>query len=675
MAQNAAEILLRQRLLNDIAEIQHNPYPGIDLHFEDHNALQKACLVLTPQGEGERPLHLTVTFGEDYPLSAPKVTMQSDVAHPNIYGDYVCASILNTKEGYTPAYTLKGICIQLLSFFGSDSIEQDTGGVVSRVEYQQRSRAFNARRGIAEEALFQCSSCGFGSAPAAVTAANTIPVRARSAVTQPAEDDTTTASTDRPDRPKAAQKIHLVDLPNDVLLMICDHLNDEGLALASRAWNGFGRLIRTHNIITTREMCCFTLNKGFKEANLGVGVHVHKRSISSEFDLISREAYRALGVRRSVQGLQFEFWLPLPMSQNHWTRVKGLVDDALNGIGRAASVQGPVVNVLYTFMNDVVVQLSQAASESEQGRQSGRFGLYGTEQKSTLTHASEKAVESYYQLFSLLVCLATDRPGIAESAKAWISRFMAGERDKQACPNLGHLLVALLISDISQTPPEHGAGNESGISKTEELTKAIIKEAVTRNVVWMLDSRGAGMAELSYMEPSAISDYRIQKTFEASKTSYRLLMFLNLMRRTVTSRPPSAASTSPQSLQELRDDLFSRHGAPPPGAASSLAASIRKIQKVDSFPEFLQAMDVSTMPMKSEFTKFLRRAVYESIDKGYSKWALTQEEALALRLEREKGVEVPEGLWAAHRVRPGRYTFFPAEQRGGAGGRGGRGGR
>ena len=68
------------------------------------------------------------------------VTMQSKLVHPNIYGSYICASILNTDEGYTPAYTLKGIAIQLLSFFGSEKVEQiETGQAVELANYNKSS--------------------------------------------------------------------------------------------------------------------------------------------------------------------------------------------------------------------------------------------------------------------------------------------------------------------------------------------------------------------------------------------------------------------------------------------------------------------------------------------------------------------------------------------------------
>ena len=115
-----AAALLRQRLLQDINELQTKPYPGIALHLQDGD-LTRACLVLTP--ENNVPLHLTVVFQSQYPIQPPEITIQSKIAHPNIYQDYISASILNTTEGSTPAYTLKGICIQLLSFFGSDKIE------------------------------------------------------------------------------------------------------------------------------------------------------------------------------------------------------------------------------------------------------------------------------------------------------------------------------------------------------------------------------------------------------------------------------------------------------------------------------------------------------------------------------------------------------------------------
>lgn len=81
---------------------------------------------------------------------------------------------------------------------------------------------------------------------------------------------------------------------------------------------------------------------------------------------------------------------------------------------------------------------------------------------------------------------------------------------------------------------------------------------VIRNVVWMLDPNGSNMPELAYLEPSEVSEYRLRETFQASKTSYRLLMFLRLFQQTAIGSPRKP-------LAVLRDEAFDRHGAPPRG--------------------------------------------------------------------------------------------------------------
>lgn len=657
MAATAAS-LLNKRRLQDIGELQSKPYPGIALHIQDGD-LTQACLVLTP--EGNAPLHLTVHIHDRYPIEPPRITIQSKVAHPNVYKDYICASILNTKEGYTPAYTLKGICIQLLSFFSSEHIEQDYGGMVDLKQY--------ARDGVYRPSLdgnhvddgFICLKCGYGGQPGghalgskAIKAANS---EAQSEQMQIEEQ----AELANPSVPITGQTLRLVDLPNELLVSITEFMEEETLFLAARAWTGFSKLLHSQNLIQIREMQCFTLKAGFQQCRLGVGIAVQGRKLQSEFDYISMEAVEKLKICTSVQGLPFSLWLPLPFSESHWQRVKEVASTSLAAIGAAADISGPVENVLYTFMNDVTVMLCEATSgDSNASKNLYNRYTYSNQlnEKSTLTHASEKAVESYYQLYHLLVTLATDDPSIAAESNRQIKAFLDGDRSKSNFPNLGRLLVALLISDATTTT---------------EMTTAIIKEAITRNVVWMLDSRGAGMAGLSYLEPSEISDFRLDKTYEASQTSYNLLMFAHLMRKTVTQTAKSTDTT--RTLQDIRDELFSRHGSPPAGMAAELAASIRRIQQVKSFPSFLQIMDVP-VPTAAEFTRFLRRTVQDSVEKGYSKWAVSQEKALALRLLVEPRVEIAEGLEPVA-LRGERFSFFPQKNKGkrcGGVGHDGRGG-
>lgn len=656
-----ADALLRKRLLQDINELQTKPYPGIALHLQDGD-LTRACLVLTP--EDNAPLHLTVIFQDRYPIQPPQITIQSEIAHPNIYHDYICASILNTTEGYTPAYTLKGICIQLLSFFGSDKLEQDYGGVVDLKNYARDIRVFGDPTGHHQlDHGFRCTKCGFGGADGHVLGSSTSQVAVNEVPSYSMQLHAQSGSGD-PSYPFTGQKRHLFDLPNELLVSVTEFMEEETLFLAARAWNGFSRLLQSQNLIQVREMQCFTLKEGFKECCLGVGIGVNGRKLQSEFDYISKDAFQKLGVRTSVQGVPFGHWLPLPFSESHWKRVKDEALVSLEVIGRATGISGPKENILYAIMNDVTVKLCEATSGGT-STSSDRRGSYSSfmNRKSTLTHASEKAVESYYQLYHLLVTLATDNPEIAADSSRRIKAFMDGDRSKTNFPNMGHLLVALLISDATTT---------------SELTTAIIKEAITRNVVWMLDSRGAGMAELSYLEPSDISEYRLTKTYEASKTSFNLLMFAHLMRKTVSQPAAGVDTTQTRTLQDIRDELFNRHGSPPAGTAAALAASIRRIQEVKTFPSFLLNMEVP-VPTAAEFTRFLRRSVQESVEKGYSTWALSQERALALRLREEPNVDVVPGLRPSV-AKAERVTFFPQDhkrKRGGGGGavRGGRGGR
>lgn len=64
------------------------------------------------------------------------------------------------------------------------------------------------------------------------------------------------------------------------------------------------------------------------------------------------------------------------------------------------------------------------------------------------------------------------------------------------------------------------------------------------------------------------------------------------------------------------------------------------------------------IPGKRQLTDTLRSAVWDSMDRGYSKWGLSQEEALTLRLKKEATVEVPKDMHAAD-VEFSWYSFFP----------------
>ena len=459
------------------------------------------------------------------------------------------------------------------------------------------------------------------------------------------------------ERMEPAQSRTIVDvkLPNEVVLLICDQLDTEDLMAFAQAWARIPRVMNQFDIIRTRELQCFCLKQSYLSVKLGVGVHIESRSLESEFDLLSKEGFYDHNIRRSTQGRKFEHWLPLPISNGHWRKVSDEAPAAIYKLGSAAKIQFPTsAKVLYQFMNDIVVKLNQAAQDNVISHDAPRVMRHNRNNaiRSSLTHASEKAIESYFHLFHLLVCLATADPGIVRSANRMIEAFVSGRTSKRDCPNLGHLLVAALISEVDIT---------------ESVIKTIIRETVTRNVVWMLKRN----PELAYLEPSAVSEYRLHHTFQASKTSYRLLMFLNLFRKTAVGNPRKPLIT-------LRDEAFERHGAPPRGSAKGLANAIKRIHAVDRFPDFLAMMDIKNMPSREVFNGYLHKCIRESGEKGYSRMAISQGEALFLRQAKEPGVEVAQGVYSSYmdaRIMSGR-NFFPDARdgrRGGVRGRGVRG--
>ena len=656
-------IPLQKRRLRDLAEMQDDPYPNITLHPNDD--LTRACLILSP--EGQDPLHLTMVLN-DFPLSAPRVTIQSRISHPNVFGTYICASILNTAEGYTPAYTLKSIAIQLLSFFSSETLEQDGDG--QNVDLgQYRERRSNIRDS------WHCIACGFDDETrnrekqsrrlgeyfrsVAVPASR----RDRKRVLSRQDSDDTSGTGRRQVKiPKLKEAEHkgldkttnaiipanecapfttgptqkMIALPDEILLKVFSDLSNKDLWALAKVCPVTNEILYSYDCIRLRELQCFCYKESFMKVKLGIGVHIRRKgcegTFESEFDLLSQEAFRDYGIRTSVQGLGFEHWMPLPLSRRHWRWVRADVSSSLEQLADAASLKEvSAVNVIYHFMNDIVVKFSQAAED-----------YFDTDSQSSLNHASEKAIKSYFALFHLLLCLATENPAIIHDADAKIHSFLDGQTSKSSCPNLGHLLVATLVSNVGLT---------------EQLRFAIIKEAILRNVVWMLDPTGAGMRELAYLEPSPISEYRLRRTFQASRTSYRLLMFLALFCQTVRGRAPS--------LDSLCDAIFDIHGATPPRVVNYMVGKIKRIKDIDSFPSFFVAMGLTELPTKETLTGFLRSTVKESEEVGYSRMPLAQGDLLALRKTCEPEVEVTRGVVCGLATASYEWvSFFPNGGRG-----------
>ena len=61
--------------------------------------------------------HFIMNIPRDYPCSPPKITLCTQIPHPNVFGNDLCLDMLGSKkkiyEGWVPAYTIEAVLIQL----------------------------------------------------------------------------------------------------------------------------------------------------------------------------------------------------------------------------------------------------------------------------------------------------------------------------------------------------------------------------------------------------------------------------------------------------------------------------------------------------------------------------------------------------------------------------------
>ncbi|KAI4284403.1 MAG: hypothetical protein L6R38_001456 [Xanthoria sp. 2 TBL-2021] len=280
-------------------------------------------------------------------------------------------------------------------------------------------------------------------------------------------------------------KTCLMDLPREILLIIFSSLSFLDLAAMASAFPKAREIIDFYDLIRVRELQCFCLKEHFQDSKLGVdvdiGYHGKEKKLSSEFDLLSHRAFYQHNIRKSIHG---------------------------------SFADASHFSVLSHFLNDIVVSFSEEAERSNPC--------------STLAHASEKAVESYFAIYHLLLCLAADNPSMFRKANNKVFHFLSGKTSKTTCPNLGHLLVATLISDRRLT---------------ENLSVAIIKEAILRNVVWMLDSKGRRHARAKL--PRALSHQRISSQKDLRGIS-NILPPPNVLSPLLQNRPRSHSQQNPR---------------------------------------------------------------------------------------------------------------------------------
>ncbi|KAF9019003.1 hypothetical protein BDZ89DRAFT_1073372 [Hymenopellis radicata] len=481
--------------------------------------------------------------------------------------------------GYTPALTLRGLFLQFLTFFSTTRVEQDFGDFVEigdyletayvmqrdvkdyidelqgiryrytsssagpdlAAAYQQNTskeihiktyrsswpliRSHKTKNGFISTqqihriehisprwhstlqsiSTWTCSKCPYGSAA--------LPHHQVSRPTSLL--DTSSLPYCRP-----PGRCILDDIPDDIFFALAPALPSESVISFQEAYPRFRTIMESSHELLQRELQCFFLKTPLTSCVLGVGVALNRksRSLTSDFDWLSEEAFVHFKVRHGIEKRKFEFFLPLAFSRWHFKAAEPKIHRNLESIysamreADAAGTQrntgrrgaAPVKNsaltpspspitVIYRMMNNIVVKLMQSCDDVVQKTRHNSTGLL---------YASERAVYSYCHLFHLLICMARSDPSIIRDASTLVDRFIADPecRTKARVPDLGEFIVMVTLVMA------HGDSVQ-----WERLAPSFLEEVVTRNVRWVLKE--------------CRSDYRLARTFAQSKTSLRLIMF------------------------------------------------------------------------------------------------------------------------------------------------------
>ncbi|KAJ3139910.1 hypothetical protein HDU90_008809 [Geranomyces variabilis] len=671
------------RLLRDLQEMHREPVAGVEVHVCEQD-VTRLCVVLAPQS-GQFlgiKLHLSVQIPQDYPKSGPQVSISTPFKHPNVFGGYICCDILKGRivresdgyiGGYTPAYSLQTIFVQLLSFFTAGRVEQEYGGFTT---------AYKVDKPALQEkiARFVCKSCGF----------NLNASRSPNSKKRP--ENPTFVPLGRKDSgyqgvssvDNTACALQILDAVPDCWRLVAENLTTRDLLTFSRAYPPFGKAVDTTSDCLRRELRCFYLHVGFKDEVLGVGVSStgtgRQIKIASGFELLSHKAFREFRVREGPWGETINEFLPLVLNAPHFEKARPMIEDRLMALARRNDGRGTfdpavVLQVIAKWMNQMVVDLMKDVGGEDLGT--------GSAATKTVLHASEKALNGYCTLLHILLTFARRYRTITETAHQRVQRFLAREsgRSKKEVPDFGEFLCWFAVVP--------------GLSWSA-VGRTLFNELLARNVYWTLMK----YPHLAYMETST-SPLRLQQTFLASATGLRLFMFQSFFLRKLVwddSRPenivaPVAAARAPDAPQQNDDGwqvvvgpraraelkrqgipAYDAHavdehldallavsaktyGFPSPALSATLAKEARRILTVTTWDQVHEVLRLE-VPSASAMSTVLKLAVCRSEEKEYHLCPYDADELWILRKAVEPGACSDIKPRWMRQVRPGR-SFFP----------------
>ncbi len=538
-------------------------------------------------------------FAEDYPASPPRVKLCQTIPHPNVFGDYICLDMLKSYTvsqpyaGWSSAYSVQSILLQLQGFLFAENIPQEHGG--PRKAYSDDKVVSVARAWLDG---FACAACGHTSAqpqpPLPEVDAFVPPI-----VSTRTEQDANEKGKERDevggsvgvDDGDEERECWLLELPAESLLHILQYLQHRNdLLAAANASAALGVIVREYCLLERRQsVICFHSKRTHEEDVLGVGISLEHfpgqariKAINTSLDVLSLRAFTQDRVRLSVWKEPFDLFLPLVIGPDHFGRARAHILDTLARIenegggftGRLPQwTHDPteqarmLLAVLPKLMNSFVVSLMNNKSNSTSS--TSRVILPRTNNSQVL---SERALEGYCsfhhmlltfgtpidrtpfcasatlgcrtKLWSFRLAAARENPEVERMANEAVDKFLASPafRSKAHTPDLGEWLVNLTLSTAGW----------------EDVAEQFLGELFVRNVRWILQD-APHLAHIHTGRDGGQSALMIDDAFTCTLVSRRLVMFQVYFLKNI-GRPNNQSMLSSSSpFLPLKKDLTNNH--------------------------------------------------------------------------------------------------------------------
>jgi len=594
-------------------------------------------------------VHLILKFPSNYPKSPPNVQLCTTLlGHPNVYEDWICLDMIQEAytsrpyAGWTSAYSVLSILLQLQSFLFAENIPQneDGGGGTRRAYAHSDSIALS----ISKARAYVCSNIeshdgtivkhthinpwppfgreyrgtvGEWTAPTPTgkiylvdyivesgDLSSTSPV-SQEGVQSVIEKESEPMEIDVTDSTPATEVEAMVnDLPSDVYTHIFSFLGSKDLIRVRDVCSRWRKVVYTYSIFDRSQIMCYhskvTLDNP-KTTVLGFGLAVqyysdgkNLKEASPPLDLLSWHAFRVQSVRTGVWDGQFEHFLPLVFDKKHATKALPIIKDTIFNIMKDCELPGlerqttnpphsefhphMAFQLLVVLMNSMVVELMNSSPSSD---------------VEVRRYASEKALEGYCAFHHMLLYFAKSYPCLLDLANNQIESFLSSEeaRTKRHTPNLGLILVSLTLTKKGWNI----------------LRKPLTMEAFDRNVRWLIQKCTA-LGDLNRNHFS--DDRRLAETFTGARTSLRLLMFQVYFMSTIGR--PSGTSGPLDVLARYEKRL----GKPTTAQKEDLVKNAKEILAVNTWVQFFKRLG-GPIPSRPRLVQILRQAVVNSANKRY----------------------------------------------------------